>query len=76
MADNPFSKGCAYIEGGYFPIAEARIPILDAGFNRSDLTYDVVAVWNGSFFRLDDHLKRFEKGFKQLMYLPAMKVNC
>jgi len=40
MADNQFADGCAYIEGNYFPIAEARIPIIDAGFNRSDLTYD------------------------------------
>jgi branched-chain amino acid aminotransferase len=75
MADNSFAKGCACIEGGYFPIAEARIPILDAGFNRSDLTYDVVAVWNGSFFRLDDHLNRFEKGFKRLRLNPGLTLE-
>ena len=75
MADNQFAKGCAYIEGGYFPIAEARIPILDAGFNRSDLTYDVVAVWNGRFFRLEDHLNRFEKGFKQLRLNPGLTLE-
>ena len=38
-----FADGCAWIEGEYVPIGEARIPILDAGFVRSDLTYDVVA---------------------------------
>jgi branched-subunit amino acid aminotransferase/4-amino-4-deoxychorismate lyase len=52
MTENPFADGCAYIEGKYFPIAEARIPIMDSGFTRSDVTYDVVAVWNGKFFRL------------------------
>jgi branched-chain amino acid aminotransferase len=56
------SDGWAWIEGSYVPIAEARIPILDTGFVRSDLTYDVVAVWEGSFFRLDDHLDRLERG--------------
>jgi branched-chain amino acid aminotransferase len=40
---------------------EAKIPILDWGFLRSDCTYDVVHVWNGRFFRLDHHLDRFEK---------------
>ncbi len=49
MADNQFTDGCAFIEGAYSPIAEARIPIVDTGFTRSDLTYDVVAVWNGKF---------------------------
>ena len=48
MTKNPFTDGCAYIEEAYVPIAEARIPIIDAGFNGSDLTYDVVAVWNGN----------------------------
>jgi branched-subunit amino acid aminotransferase/4-amino-4-deoxychorismate lyase len=44
------------------PIRDARIPILDAGFVRSDLTYDVVGVWKGSFFRLSDHMDRLERG--------------
>jgi branched-chain amino acid aminotransferase len=61
-----FADGCAWIEGEYVPIAEARIPILDAGFVRSDLTYDVVGVWEGSFFRLDDHLDRLERGCKRI----------
>ena len=53
--------GAAFIDGEVVPIAEARIPILDWGFLRSDCTYDVVHVWNGRFFRLDHHLDRFEK---------------
>jgi branched-chain amino acid aminotransferase len=64
--DNPYAAGCAWIEGEYTPIAEARIPILDAGFVRSDLTYDVVGVWEGRFFRLDDHLARFQEGLKRI----------
>ena len=59
-------EGAAFIDGQILPIAQARIPILDVGFSRSDVTYDVVAVWNGSFFRLDDHLDRFERGCREL----------
>ena len=66
MQKSLFANGCAYVDGKYLPIAEASIPILDTGFTRSDLTYDVVSVWNGKFFRLDDHLNRFENGWKRL----------
>ena len=59
--DNPYAAGAAFIDGRYVPIAEARIPILDWGFLRSDCTYDVVHVWQGRFFRLADHLERFER---------------
>ena len=66
------SQGCAWIEGEYLPIAEARIPILDTGFVRSDLTYDVVGVWGGRFFRLDDHLDRLERGCERLRLRSPM----
>jgi len=55
------AAGVAYIDGDYCPIAEARIPVLDWGFLRSDATYDVVHVWQGRFFRLDAHLERFAR---------------
>ncbi len=67
-----FSRGCAWIQGDYVPIREAKLPLLDAGFSRSDVTYDVVGVWDGRFFRLDAHLDRFERSMAQLqMELPV-----
>ncbi|MCZ6843619.1 MAG: aminotransferase class IV [SAR324 cluster bacterium] len=60
-AENPYADGAAFMEGRYMPISEARIPITDWGFTRSDVTYDVVHVWQGRFFRLEDHLDRFER---------------
>jgi branched-chain amino acid aminotransferase len=75
MTTNPYADGCAFIEGKYVPIAEARIPILDTGFTRSDLTYDVVAVWKGKFFRLDDHLKRFKGSYTQLRMNPTRSLT-
>ena len=62
MTADGFAAGCAWIDGEYLPVGEARIPILDTGFVRSDLCYDVVAVWQGRFFRLDDHLDRLLAG--------------
>lgn len=60
------SAGCAWIDNEFVAISDARIPILDVGFVRSDLTYDVVGVWKGSFFRLDDHLDRLLRGCERL----------
>jgi branched-chain amino acid aminotransferase len=66
-----FTGGAAFVDERFVPVAEARVPILDWGFLRSDATYDVAHVWRGSFFRLEDHLDRFEQGMKRLrMRLP------
>jgi branched-chain amino acid aminotransferase len=64
--------GLAFVEGSVVAIEDARIPITDTGFLRSDATYDVVAVWGGSFFRLDDHLDRFLRGCEQLRLDPGL----
>jgi branched-subunit amino acid aminotransferase/4-amino-4-deoxychorismate lyase len=66
-----YGGGAAFVDGRFVPVAEARVPILDWGFLRSDATYDVAHVWRGSFFRLEDHLDRFERGMARLrMSLP------
>lgn len=67
------ADGWAWIDGEYLPMSEARISILDTGFVRSDLTYDVVGVWGGKFFRVDDHLDRFERGCEALRLEMPMR---
>ncbi|WP_342640004.1 aminotransferase class IV [Rhodoligotrophos ferricapiens] len=54
-----FAAGAAYVGGQFVPINEAKIPVTDWGFTRSDCVYDVVHVFRKGFFRLDDHLDRF-----------------
>ncbi len=70
--DAVYAAGCAYIDGHFVPIDQARIPITDTGFTRSDCTYDVVATWAGRFFRLDDHLARFERSWQALRLKPPL----
>ncbi len=65
------SKGAAHVYGEIVPVSEAKISILDWGFLHSDATYDVVHVWDGNYFRLDDHLNRFYAGMSELrMSIP------
>ena len=74
MTDPRFAEGTAFIDGEYVPVREARIPILDYGFLRSDATYDVAHVWKGYVFRLADHLDRFERNVAALrMRLPLSR---
>jgi branched-chain amino acid aminotransferase len=54
------------MNGEFIQLSEAKIPILDWGFLRSDATYDVVHVWKGRFFRLDEHIDRFFESTKKL----------
>ncbi len=70
-------RGIAYAEGRYMPLEDATIAMLDRGFVRSDATYDVVHVWKGRFFRLEDHLDRFERsvaGLRMTLPLPREAI--
>ena len=65
-AATDFSNGAAYVNGEFIPVADATISILDFGVTRSDCTYDVVHVWKGRFFRVDQHLDRFMRSIEKL----------
>jgi branched-chain amino acid aminotransferase len=65
-----WSAGAAYVDGQIVPIKDAKIPVTDWGYRRSDVTYDVVGVYYGAFFRLDDHLKRFRASMDKLRLKP------
>jgi branched-chain amino acid aminotransferase len=61
-----FPPGVAYVDGRFCDISEAKISVLDWGFLHSDATYDVVHVWKRRFFRLEDHLDRFQRSVAKL----------
>ena len=66
MAENPYANGIAFCDGAFVAIEDARIPMLDWGFLRSDAVQDTVSVFHGRFFRLEDHLERFERNWRKL----------
>ena len=67
---NPYAAGAAFTQDGFVPIGDAKISVLDWGFTRSDCTYDVVHVYQGAFFRLADHLDRFEASMAKRRLAP------
>jgi branched-chain amino acid aminotransferase len=54
-----YSNGAAFFGGQVCPLDDAGLPLTDWGLTHSDITYDVVPVWQGAFFRLDDYVDRF-----------------
>src|SRR6185436_14316321 len=69
--NNPiFADGAGYVRGRFVPIAEVTLPVTDWGFTRSDVVYDVVHVFRGGFFRLPDHLDRFERSMEKRRIRP------
>ena len=69
-----FRDGCAFVEGSHVAMSEARVPITDWGFTRSDATYDTLHVWRGRFFRPDAHLDRFCRNVGRLR-LDSLPVD-
>ena len=70
-AGPPWPAGAAWIDGGYRPVDQARISVLDLGVTRSDCTYDVVHVWCGRFYLLDAHLDRLGASMARLRLDPG-----
>ena len=49
-----------YLNGDFMPLEEARIPVLDRGFIFGDGVYEVIPVYSGYPFRLQQHLRRLQ----------------
>jgi branched-chain amino acid aminotransferase len=68
IASSRFADGVAFIDGNYVPIAEAKIPLMDYGFLRSDACQDTISVWKGQYFRRENHIDRFERSCSRLRF--------
>ena len=70
--ENDLSMGAAWMNGTVIPISQAKIPVNDWGLVHSDITYDVVPVIDGAFFRFDEYLTRFLSSMENLHLDPGM----
>lgn len=58
-----------YLNGEYLPIEDAKISVLDRGFIFADGVYEVLSVYEGYIFRLEEHLQRLDAN------LDALHIN-
>ncbi len=56
-----FSGCLASVDGSITLAAEARIPATDEGLLRGDGAFEVIRVYDGQPFALEDHLRRLER---------------
>lgn len=50
-----------HLNGEWVPLNQARVSVLDRGFILGDGVYEVVPVYGGRLFRVDDHLARLDR---------------
>lgn len=62
------TAGMGFADGEFLPISELKVPVTDMGFQLSDMCYDAIRVHNGKFFRLNDHLDRWERSLAERRY--------
>ncbi len=66
----PGGTGIAWLDGVFLPLADARISPLDRGFLFADAVYEVLPVYDGRVYRLEQHLDRLERSLREIR-LPA-----
>jgi D-alanine transaminase len=57
----------AYLNGSFLPLSEARVSVLDRGFLFADGVYEVIPVYGGRPFHLQQHLLRLERSLSAIL---------
>jgi D-alanine transaminase len=55
-----------YLDGAFLPLQQARVSVLDRGFLFGDGVYEVIPVYAGRAFLLDEHLARLERSLQAI----------
>jgi D-alanine transaminase len=55
-----------YLNGDYLPLSRAKVSVLDRGFLFGDGVYEVIPVYGGRPFRLEEHLRRLDHSLQGL----------
>ena len=53
-------EAIVYLNSGFLPLSEAKVPVLDRGFIFGDGVYEVIPAYGRQLFRLDEHLQRLQ----------------
>jgi D-alanine transaminase len=63
-----------YLNGEFLPLEEARIPVLDRGFIFGDGVYEVIPVYSGFPFRIEQHLRRLQNSLDAIKLANPMTL--
>ena len=57
-----------FLNGRLMPIEQAYVPVLDRGFVFGDGVYEVIPVYSGRPFRLQEHLRRLDQSMAAIRH--------
>lgn len=55
-----------FIDGRFMPLAEAKVPVEDRGYQFADGVYEVIRTYRGVPFQVEAHLSRLERSAKAI----------
>ena len=64
-----------WLNGEYVERDKAQIPMVDRGFRLGDVVFDTSRTFNGSVFRLRDHLVRLYRSLKYVRLDPGLSID-
>jgi D-alanine transaminase len=62
----------AWLNGRFLRLSEARISPLDRGFLFGDAVYEVLPVYAGRVYRLEQHLDRLDRSLREIRIEPTL----
>jgi D-alanine transaminase len=68
----PQADPIAYVNGDFLPLSEAKVSILDRGFQFADGVYEVIPIYGGQPFRLEAHLRRLRYSLGEIRIAMPM----
>ena len=64
-----------YLNGSFIPKESASVSVMDRGFLFADGVYEVIPVYSGKMFRLEEHLDRLQRSLDAIRLNSPFKKN-
>ena len=64
-----------FLNGSFIPKEEASVSVMDRGFLFADGIYEVIPVYSGKLFRLDEHLSRLQRSLDAIRLASPFKPD-
>lgn len=64
-----------YLNGEFMDSSEAQVSVMDRGFLFGDGVYEVIPVFSGKLFRIEEHLKRLSRSLKAIRIEVALDAG-
>ena len=65
----------AYFNGNYVPEDQVMVSFRDRGFRLGDAAFDMTRTFNGTPFKMREHIERFYRSLKYLQIDPGVSAD-